>query len=47
MILDRKGVGLSRPEAFEIMLSRSLRVQAFGFSVGLSSNERSTYTLCQ
>jgi hypothetical protein len=47
MIPDHKGIGLSRRETFEIMRSRSLRAQAFGFSVGLSSNARSTYTLCQ
>jgi hypothetical protein len=47
MIPDHKGIGLSRRETFEIMRSRSLRAQAFRFSVGLSGNARSTYTLCQ
>ena len=44
MIPDHKGVGLSRRETFEIIRSRSSRVQACGFSVGC--NARSTYTLC-
>jgi hypothetical protein len=47
MIPDRKGVGLSRRETFEIMRSRSLRAQVSEAPVGLSSNARSTYTLCQ
>jgi hypothetical protein len=39
MIPDHKGMGLSRRETVEIMLSRSLRAQGFGFSVGLSSEQ--------